>query len=205
MKERPILFSAPMVQAIRRDTNPKTQTRRAINPQPKAVTSAVLKWKKGLIDIEMLVMVSRYGQAGDRLWTREAWRPTSTCLASWTGVHYKADGAHIARPYFTANHAKTGWRPSIHMPRLASRDTLEVIDVRVERLQDISEADAMAEGVEELDDEWEGLHFCHDDLHGAFRTARDAYFDLWERINGKASLESNPWVWVIEFKRKPCI
>lgn len=88
------------------------------------------------------------------------------------------------------------WRPSIHMPRWASRITLEVTGVRVERLQDISEADALAEGVN-----------VHPDHHGKPRDSIyspvQAYRDLWEQINGPGSWEANPWVWVVEFKRVP--
>lgn len=100
-------------------------------------------------------------------------------------VFYRADGECLAlQP----------WRPSIHMPRWASRITLEVTSVRVERLQDISEADALAEGVN-----------AHQDHHGRPTTSIyspvQAYRDLWEQINGPGSWDANPWVWAVDFKR----
>jgi hypothetical protein len=151
-KERPILFSAPMVRAILDGT--KTQTRRI-----------------------MKTAECKYGKSGDRLWVRETWQEVS-----WppTGPRfvYKADG----------DASPDRWRPSIHMPRWASRITLEVESVRVERLQECSEADAKAEGCSPLGD----------DTSQAYRLG---YMHLWGQINGPGSWEANPWVWVITFKR----
>jgi hypothetical protein len=153
-----------------------------------------------------------YGQPGDRLWVRESWfqrgkwLPQDTPNAdaddvSWCGSQEIAYAANVKRPGHD-------WRsrPSIHMPRWASRITLEITGVRVERLQDISEADAWAEGCQrgELDDY--GRPFPADVDHGngcteGWDCAKDWYADLWESINGPASWDANPWVWAVEFKR----
>lgn len=119
-----------------------------------------------------------YGQPGDRLWVRETWR-------AWGGtvrhVDYRAT-TEIPRP-------ADGWKPSIHMRRADSRIMLEIVAVRVERLQDISEADAKAEG-------------CQADPYDG-PTYYDHFALLWRSINGQGSWTTNPWVWVIEFKRVP--
>lgn len=190
MKERPILFSAPMVRAILDGT--KTQTRRVVKPQPPAkVSSIYLPFKQepnnwqGFADSDGLIhWYGRcpYGQPGDRLWVREAWR--WVCPDDPDTAIYRADGHAASKlpPGFK-------WKPSIHMPWAASRITLEITAVRVERLQAISEADAEAEG-------------CCTPLRGHDDDfARGCYRNLWEQINGVGSWTANPWVWVIEFKR----
>lgn len=201
MAERPILFSAPMVRAILAGT--KTQTRRAMRDQP----CELLDFNRGRLSIRVRGAVYQafspqfppvrcpYGQPGDRLWVRETWAP-------YMGHHgtqvYRADPEWQGVP---APRPDGRWSPSIHMPRWASRITLEVVGVRVERLQDISEADAVAEGVTP---KWEPG--CSGRLMEAlggfsFRPAASAYADLWEQINGPGSWDANPWVWVVEFKR----
>jgi hypothetical protein len=131
-----------------------------------------------------------YGSPGDRLWVREAFRDARSHAAG--RVLYRADGD-----------VACGWKPSIHMPRSASRITLEVTGVRVERLQAISEADALAEGVSFVADGC--ARFGVDGLPGSWcDCAVTAYAALWESINGAGSWDANPWVWVIEFKRLPC-
>lgn len=194
MKERPILFSAPMVRALLNGT--KTQTRRVVADQ----------WRYHLDEAgerEQLLQHCRYGQPCDRLWVRETHAPQADCWGSWERwlhgaggpppiIHYAADfepfqdgqGLMVRKPFIEK------WRPSIHMPRWASRIDLDVTGVRIERLQDISEADAIAEGVEPLTD-----------LGAAFRPAASAYSDLWEQINGVGSWTANPWVWAISFRR----
>jgi len=164
MKERPVLFSAPMVRAILAKT--KTQTRRVIKDQQigerfSHMTDdgrAHLEWLgtpscgSGVWDVpeHSAQIASPYGQPGDRLWVRETHAPQADCWGSWDRwmrgeggpapiIHYAAD-AKLA-PFIER------WRPSIHMPRWGSRITLEITSVRVERLQDISEADALAEGI----------------------------------------------------------
>jgi len=212
MKERPILFSAPMVRALLDGT--KTQTRRVVKPRP--------DWAMGkrcmLQPHELAGEVNQgeysncpYGQPGDRLWVRETWcgeidGHTSQLIYNEDGNTYKclyrADGHHVVLDDgdgFTKTN-KDGseaspWKPSIHMPRWASRITLEITGVRVERLQDISIADAMTEGVVETNDTLRGLEPCME--------WRYAYEDLWKSINGPGSWDLNPWVWVIEFKKVP--
>lgn len=180
MKERPILFSAPMVRALLDGS--KTQTRRICKTGDRL--ESVFYGNK------------RFGAPGDRLWVRESWgahfmwdtvRPISIPNDGKSCVFYQADGAIVGGCSATQ---RKRWRPSIHMPRWMSRITLEVVSVRVERLQDITETDAMAEGVEWKD---------HAGL--AKYTARKLYQTLWLLINGLDSWEANPWVWVVEFKR----
>lgn len=199
-KDHPILFNAPMVRAILART--KTQTRRIVKPQPHwldaehgKLCSAGWAWR-GPADVPRLRHFSEtssfanalrefcpYGQPGDRLWVRETWAAPHNCdyLApreidrDWR-IHYAA----------TEERGGLRWRPSIHMPRWASRITLEVTGVRVERLQDISEADARAEGITPLANHPSDVA---------------AYRELWEQINGAGSWDANPWVWVVEFHR----
>lgn len=122
-----------------------------------------------------------YGTPGDRLWVRETFHTVDGASA-----FYRAD--YERNPKGDKEHGIV-WTPSIHMPRWASRITLKVADVRVERLQDISEKDAWAEGCEGFDDDVSGgkSGYCE-------------YAELWEAINGKGSWEANPWVWVVEFR-----
>lgn len=213
VKERPILFSGEMVRAILEGR--KTQTRRVVKPQPPHWTWTSVKAyaeAQGLTqevpslrgpDEGYWIKPSPYGQPGDRLWVRETFycdrSPTpktpeeiAEVTAEDSGyLFYRADG----EPKWEEG-GKTPWKPSIHMPRWASRLTLEVVNVRVERLQDICEADAKAEGVtlamqEELGNPG-GLNW--------WQSLRQGYRVLWESINGPGSWEANPWVWVVEFK-----
>lgn len=170
MTERPILFSAPMVRALLADT--KTQTRRIV---------------KGCIsfDDDYEIVASPYGTPGDRLWVREAWRSGKLTdrfpprEMTPHPVWYDADGAAPA-----ATNGKP--RPGMFMPRWASRITLDLTGVRVERLQDISEADALAEG---------------SPLTSGSYSHRGWYRELWGEINGRDSWATNPWVWVLSFRR----
>lgn len=193
MKERPILFSAPMVCAIL--DGKKTQTRRVIKPQPEWMEPEVVwtlrenghsgtGWYAHNEDYPeegSLFYHCPYGTPGDRLWVRETFHTVDGASA-----FYRADYEH--NPKGDKEHGIV-WTPSIHMPRWASRITLKVTDVRVERLQDISEKDAWAEGCEGFDDDVSGgkSGYCE-------------YAELWEAINGKGSWEANPWVWVVEFR-----
>lgn len=192
---RPILFSALMVRAILART--KTQTRRIVKPQPHwldaehgKLCSAGWAWR-GPADVPRLRHFSEassfanalrgfcpYGQPGSRLWVRETWHTIDGERA-----FYRADYKHD--PEGDREHGIT-WRPSIHMPRWASRITLEVTAVRVERLQDISEADARAEGITPLANHPSDVA---------------AYRELWEQINGAGSWDANSWVWVVDFRR----
>lgn len=202
MKERPILFSGPMVRALLAGT--KTQTRRVVKPQPTHFNPAGVPRLAKPVGSSKVIQCP-YGQHGDRLWVRETWqtfergynvykaiptrRPSDSC------VLYAADDVD----------GDLGWRPSIHMPRWASRITLEITSVRVERLQDISEADAIAEGIERKEDGigWKRGPISGDVPNTATRTGFPglAYQSLWEQINGPGSWDANPWVWVIEFRR----
>ncbi|MEW6479746.1 MAG: hypothetical protein AB1455_09875 [Pseudomonadota bacterium] len=186
MKARPMLMSAPMVRAILAGT--KTQTRRVVKPQPQRVDGGVPfgdapAWAHA--EPGCAVMRCPYGKRGDRLWIREAWARTTVFPGSEMVVYREGD-----------NRTDYGgpWKPGIHMFRRDSRITLDVTGVRVERLQDISVADAIAEGVN-----------IHPDHHSKPRESIyspvQAYRDLWESINGPGSWEVNPWVWVVEFKR----
>jgi hypothetical protein len=160
-----------------------------------------------------------YGQPGDRLWVRESWMPDPPNDGSWAYTTWAGQRiGQIAgvpdryrRPEF-CNYAADWpygpviWTPSIHMPRWASRITLEVTGVRVERLQDISEADAWAEGCEPGETDDYGRPFPADVDHGGGCTegwdcAKDWFADLWESINSPGSWDANPWVWVVEFRR----
>lgn len=215
MKERPILFSGAMVRAIL--AGQKTQTRRVVKPPPAAdknfhgwvIDSTCSKdvgkatWAIG--DGPFLQQVDRvrcpYGQPGDRLWLRETWA---------YGVHALAaardeDGPFV---YAAADGTMQGrlcdrWRPSIHMPRAACRIQLEVTAVRVERLNDISEADCWAEGIEEVMHDFDDVKQCEmaSRLGMCIDDGKPLFVQLWEAINGDRSWDANPWVWVVEFKR----
>ncbi len=190
MKERPILFSAPMVRALLDGS--KTQTRRIIKPQPKDRPTGWGTVENGK-GPETSVRCP-YGQPGDRLWVRETWRTGAgldqlapSDLPHDVPVFFEADGETV--------HNQGKVRQSIFCMRWMSRITLEVTDVRVERLQEISEADAIAEGIDvtRLDP---GATYTDD-----VPSARRGYRALWESINGAGSWDLNPWVWVVEFKR----
>lgn len=182
MKERPILFSGAMVRAIL--DGRKTQTRRLVKCPV---------WVGGIADDERpsythvygavaTVIPCPYGQPGDRLWVRESF---TLCES------IRADG-HRAPLYRATSivDAEAKWKPSIHMPRWASRLTLEIVSLRVERLQDITEADAILEGIEDKQ-MVDGVPM--------WTSAVEAYADLWDSINGEGSWAANPWVWVVEF------
>ena len=166
MKERPILFSGPMVRAIL--DGRKTQTRRPYNPK------AGFPREDGEVTPTTADAWTDYGpcplgQPGDRLWVRETWTQNTSGV-----VWYRADGHPIADGL---------WRPSIHMPRWASRITLEITHVWVERVQDITEDGAIREGMVRVDR-------C-----SPFQMFRDT----WQSIYG--TWDANPFVWAVEFRR----
>lgn len=229
VKERPILFSAPMVRAILEGR--KTVTRRAIKAQPHIDASGnfcVGRSNYGQdgygnpVTKHFVNDCCPYGKPGDRLWVRETFALLGNedgCCIDWQDNLVKGDERSAARIYRAS--CPTGdyglyqipakaewkpdteameydgvWRPSIHMPRWASRILLEITDVRVERLQDISRYDIRAEGLE-----------CPPELAGddVSPNYRDwypaAWRELWSSINGAESWNANPWVWVVEFKQ----
>jgi hypothetical protein len=202
MKERQILFSGPMVRAILEGR--KTQTRRVVKPQP--IISAGINereineaWQNGFIDVKC-----PYGAPGDHLWVRETW--FCGMMASEVNIFYAAndEGYSIELSEFDEDELaqvkrwsekNNVWNPSIHMPRWASRIQLEVTRIRVERLQEISQNDAIAEGVKITKYGCYKHNYPHPCLN-----AVDGYRELWEFINGPGSWDANPWVWVVEFK-----
>lgn len=218
MTERPILFSGAMVRA--QLTGTKTQTRRVVKPQPTGFVGgpgvtlcdsspAPLVPMNDFAGTCGQEIICPYGQPGDRLWVREThylhgiWsvRKDDDGKRRWTFSPNQDIGVQFDEPNGLIRGRSTtvpGWyrRPSIHMPRWASRITLEITDVRVERLQDISEADAQAEG-------WTRRPEVSTDPQVHKEAARDWFMDLWESINGPGSWDANPWVWVVEFRRLP--
>jgi hypothetical protein len=209
MTERPILFSAPLVRALLAGT--KTQTRRLVKPQPEAMEpklEALLPeaWASGFVDVKC-----PFGVVGDRLWVRERWWHHKSAeleqagFAGGTITHLDSGptGFHENAEFDPAKYPKV-WRcrPSIHMPRWASRLTLEITDVRVERLQSISEEDARAEGVEPFD--CIGAEQRIDDTPRCQGTHPHtvAFASLWDSLASDDSLwRSNPWAWALSFKR----
>jgi hypothetical protein len=201
-KERPILFSAPMVRALLDGS--KTQTRRIYKNRKhpdsgcNMAASELVREPQHVID-----RVSPYGQAGDRLWVKETWSEVGTMDPGL--IVYRADyPACVPAEYQNAPPpAEIKWKSSLFMRRTASRILLEIVSVRVERLQDISEADAVAEGVVKFSDNFiNGISGWKGYPEAIPRpTAKDAYVNLWEVINGINSWDVNPWVWVIEFRR----
>ena len=208
MKERPILFSGPMVRALLDGS--KTQTRRVCKPAQFYSLSTVVEvpdpMERGQVyngshfgdEDGEVQFASPYGGRGDRLWVREAWAETKVAQAPdcppWVVYREGDNRTDYGGP----------WKPSIHMRRRDSRITLEVTSVRVERLQDISYSDARAEGTP--------CYVCGGPLNGKSEDDCDCfhrhvtpsdYRALWEQINGPGSWAANPWVWVVEFRRLP--
>lgn len=216
VRERPILFSGPMVRAIL--DGRKTQTRRVIKcccncghlgrllgdwalsipphqwdgestdvlwgwtgDQSPQKGDFVEVWQTDVDDHASGPVPCPYGVPGERLWVRETWcmYPMASNDGA-AGIIYRATSDNIP---------KGMWKPSIHMRRIHSRINLEITGLRVERLQDINETDARAEWAEQLHSEFGS---------GSFR---DGFQSLWHKINGPDSWASNPWVWVIEFKK----
>jgi hypothetical protein len=196
MSEKPILFSTPMVQSIFKDR--KSQTRRVIK-FPEGMTGRLPE--SGFEGNEPYLFypggIKRPSyKTGDTLWVRETWC-YSPCDCEYPcnhkGYMYKADG--------WTDDAK--WKPSIHMPRKAARLFLTVKNIRVERLHDITEEDAMAEGVGNDEDPYWKLS-CNDPDSGGSPTYKKSFEYLWDLINSKRGYgwEQNSWVWVVEFERK---
>lgn len=194
VRERPILFSAPMVRTIL--SGEKTQTRRIVKSQPSISNSSDAAWRDNSSHLwrnarQYARDCCPYGKPGDQFWVRETWAP----LGEHAVIHQATNiGYPVAR-----------WKPSIHMPRWASRITLEITDVRVERLQDISAADAKAEGISvlPLQDESDPSAWYQSapGIHQE-RTARASFSALWDSIYSEEHpWAKNPWVWVIGFRK----
>ncbi|MDN7494886.1 hypothetical protein QZM89_06790 [Burkholderia gladioli] len=229
MRERPILFSAPMVRAIL--DGRKSQTRRVMKHQPPddVAPITVARYHPTIIDRhgeevpggEVFGAYSEdgvwgckcpYGEPGDRLWVRETWSADFAQHYPCERVWYAADDDRRhdievrdgVRGIFSPEsnlHVPFRWRPSIHMPRVLSRITLEITGVRAERLQSISEDDAIAEGVDGP--------MCAAAVgrapsrHKLLPAAVHGYAHLWDSLNSGRGQgwDTNPWVWVVEFKR----
>lgn len=195
MKERPIIFSAPMVRALLDGS--KTQTRRVVKVKPIEVSGFASYSPEAIASV--VRNFCPYGVPGDRLWVREMHILANRYKNVW--CTYPADGEHcvVPAPAFNDIYKPGKVRPSIHMPRWASRISLEIMDIRVERLHAIRERDAQAEGAKECDYvTGREVLLAHPSQHGSFI---QHYREIWETINGPGSWDANPWVWVIEFKR----
>lgn len=246
MKERPILFSAPMVRAVLAGT--KTQTRRLVKPRVAELIAFLASteevsggapdllgqghlgsefrlWSAEYPDEGSTPVPCPYGAPGDRLWVRETFYDDFSSRGEQRGerdqdgrirgIEYRAD--HDCRNWEAGcpcnpdgDGKRSEWRPSIFLPRWASRIDLEVTSVRVEQLQAITEADARAEGVGSVtfipDDGFPpsiGWMFGKDDGKSKlYPTARGAFEVGWDSINGeRGSWASNPFVWVVSFRR----
>lgn len=227
MKERPILMNGAMVRAVLDGS--KTQTRRIMKPQPEPVPHRPGDYQWPCNAFQSMVSVGDtrapgadgmagdacpHGGHGDHLWVRETFgyvspdehqRPLSEC-----SIEYRADlpAGSTDRPggwpasECVGDPARPRWKPSIHMPRPASRILLEIVSVRVERLQDIRDADIEAEGIDidALAEAQERYDTIAKDGNASGRaTLRTAWRNLWESTGG--DWDSNPWLWVIEFNR----
>ena len=244
MKERPIIFSTPMVQAIL--DGRKTQTRRIVKPQPedglwnddkypRSLDSTLTGWNGVVAGTgESKEFKCPYGKIGDILWVRETWRIVGWRVGEPFVIEYK-DGKKQFDVYLNESRADdyniectnqcldaglktdiddnfirpkegypTKWRSPRFIPKEACRIRLEITDIRVERLREINEKDAIAEGLKK-----DGLFYFtpnpkkkkwHDSENLVNLSPIETYRQLWESINGKGSWEQNPWVWVISFK-----
>lgn len=224
MTERPIIFNAEMVRAIL--DGRKTQTRRIIKlDHERGMKNPVVRGKNGAcsyVGCRLASTLCPFGQPGDRLWVRETWGVVSHELDEdgriqpWTpdrpatAIHempfgngyysghaiYSADGEFTWGDDDGYEDGRSCWKPSIHMPRAASRITLEITGVRVERLQDISQADAIAEGAPPSHPSIDAVSRDY----GFSDFSRSWFGQTWWSIYGQESWQANPWVWVIEFK-----
>ncbi len=214
MEEHPILFNFDMVRAIL--DGRKTQTRRVIKPQPDTRTVDI-EIRKGLLVavpysvfgcwIASKPIKCPYGGPGDSLWVRETFAYLTDYTGNDPGVYALAKGCFYRADYpigdFIEDEIKR-WRPSIHIPRLRSRITLGIIDIRAERLQDISVNDINSEGIACSDCWTSGTPYPkHDFLRPIHCGCRSLFVNLWDSINAKRGYgwDTNPWVWVIEFKK----
>ncbi|HGA3038678.1 TPA: hypothetical protein ACIR5X_000158 [Serratia marcescens] len=233
MKERPVIFNGEMVRAIL--DGRKTQTRRVIanaSPDNCIPLHKPTKTKDGIYTHVMDAPghgLCPFGQVGDRLWVRETFAVLGNedgCPIDWDGNLIKGDEKHAARIYKASCWQEPGnyglwsipdrdtqyegtWRPSIHMPHWASRITLEITSVRVERLRDSSDLDLLDELGDMLDDcdSIAGKAFNHAEHYAiagipvGMIPEMHGFKAWWDSLHGFGNFESNPWVWVIEFRR----
>ncbi|MBZ1846738.1 hypothetical protein KFB38_23410 [Klebsiella pneumoniae] len=217
MKERGVIFNGEMVRAILHGR--KTQTRRIMKPQPEPCPRGGHWWPsnvfKTMLHVEDEMQNGKggwgglvgdacpFGDVGDRIWVRETWAEAGASAPDLK--LYRANyPEHVPSIYENVPPAEEiRWTPSIHMPRTASRILLEITDVRVERLNAISEEDAEAEGIdmEALYDSQDCYDCIADHNMTGRPTVTGAFKYLWESIYGAENWLANPWVWVIEFKR----
>ncbi len=217
MKERGMIFNGEMVRALL--SGRKTQTRRIMKPQPEPCPRGGHWWPsnvfKTMLHVEDEMQNGKggwgglvgdacpFGAVGDRIWVRETWAEAGASAPDLK--LYRANyPEHVPSIYENVPPAEEiRWTPSIHMPRTASRILLEITDVRVERLNAISEEDAEAEGIdmEALYDSQDCYDCIADHNMTGRPTVTGAFKYLWESIYGEEGWKSNPWVWVIEFKR----
>jgi len=240
-KQRPILFSTPMVQALL--AGRKTQTRRIvklkhIDPSncgaifPDGSGKGWIAWSPGTHATAELTareypgeqgFKCPYGTVGDILWVRETWGVLQPSHATPAGRPYdgsfcfRADHDDEKPKWNEGTYEFFGWKPSIFMPKSAARIWLEITNIRVERVQDISEEDAKAEGVKkncegdiekcpacskigicQAENEWH--HYTRDFDDFPAYSAQESYLSFWEKINGAESLAVNPWIWALTFK-----
>ena len=222
MTERGMIFNSEMVRAIL--DGRKTQTRRIMAPQPADdiergifPNPEAIGWKSSLRHKHgsTTAHFCPYGKPGDRIWVRETFQgplfdydlmdsycKDPTPFEKPEFCVYKADGVPAPEFYDADDELHCCWRPSIHMPRWASRILLEITNVGVQRLQDISSGDAVREGICQLP---ASGRYCISQgdqyFGGASHSAKEVYSWLWSSIYGEESWKANSWVWVIEFKR----
>ena len=199
MKAHPIIFGTESVKAILEGR--KTQTRRVIKPQPINAdywtfhqdTPFNGAFYPNTDNALPKLLKCPYGQVGDRLWVKETW--VTNPIFPLTKLRGKEDLPYIIYKADKTQWNDYKWRSSLFMPRWASRITLEITGLRVERLQEITEEDCLAEGIPER-----GTIFMHPTARGI--PLIHAYANLWDSLNAKRGYgwETNPWVWVIEFK-----
>jgi hypothetical protein len=230
MTDRPILFSGEMVRAIL--DGRKTQTRRVMKvqpwpnatvevgpyhphrmdrngeSQPGPATFGAIWDHQDIVNGGDAGLRCPYGKPGDQLWVRETWKPVPiSAYRCSEGVQQTPNpqDTHEAAVYKAGWDRSSGgvsWRPSIYMPRWASRITLRITDIRVERLQDISEDDARAEGVTPATEPPTAAALMTAVGRGAwFMPHRGAFANIWNKINAPGAWDENPWVWAISFER----
>jgi hypothetical protein len=194
MREHPILFTSDNAQKVHDGV--KTQTRRMVKPQPTVNEHGYFQWTprseghNGVYTYDSFLAECPYGVPGDRLWVREAW---ADLRGQGFGVTHAHKGIEDPESKRCREEYGVKWKPSIHMPRWACRIVLEITEIRVQRVQDCSTEDAIAEGAES----WEGECVLREKR---LTKAQLQYAALWDSINGPGSWDANPWVWAITFR-----